>query len=64
VSIAIGDLESRGLISSKRRLIRILNRPDLEKFTNGSYGLAEAEYERRLKRSKTQKVYSREGLPL
>jgi len=64
VSIAIGDLESRGLISSKRRLIGILNRPALEKFTNGSYGLAEAEYKRRVKRSKSKEVYSREGLQL
>jgi len=58
VSIAIADLESRGLISSKRKLIVIRNRPILEKFTNGSYGLAEAEYKRRVE------VYSREGLPL
>lgn len=50
VSIAIGDLESRGLISSKRRLIVILNRPALEKFTNGCYGLAELEYKRRVRR--------------
>jgi CRP-like cAMP-binding protein len=64
VSIAIADLESRGLISSKRKLIRILNRPALEKFTNGTYGLAEAEYKRRVKRSKSQEVYSRKGLPL
>jgi len=53
VSIALADLESRGFISSKRRLIVILNRPALEKFTNGSYGLAEAEYKRRVKRSKS-----------
>jgi CRP-like cAMP-binding protein len=51
VSIALADLESRGFISSKRRLIVILDRPALEKFTNGSYGLAEAEYKRRVKRS-------------
>jgi DNA-binding transcriptional regulator YhcF (GntR family) len=53
VSIALADLESRGFISSKRRLIVILSRPALEKFTNGSYGLAEAEYKRRVKRSKS-----------
>jgi CRP-like cAMP-binding protein len=53
VSIAIGDLESRGFIASKRRLIVILNRSALEKFTNGSYGTAEAEYKRRVKRSKS-----------
>ncbi len=47
VSIAMADLESRGLISCKRRLIVILDRPALQKFTNGSYGLAEAEYKRR-----------------
>jgi CRP-like cAMP-binding protein len=53
VSIALADLKSRGLISSKRRLILILNRSALEKFTNGSYGVAEAEYKRRVKRSKS-----------
>lgn len=51
VSIALGDLESRGFISSKRSLIVIVDRPALEKFTNGHYGLAEAEYKRRVKRS-------------
>ena len=50
VSIALADLASRGFISSKRRLIVILDRPALEKFTNGSYGLAEAEYKRRVER--------------
>lgn len=50
VSVALGDLESRGFISSRRSLIVILNRPALEKFTNGHYGLAEAEYKRRVKR--------------
>jgi CRP-like cAMP-binding protein len=53
VSIALADLKSRGLITSKRRLILILNRSALEKFTNGSYGVAEAEYKRRVKRSKS-----------
>jgi CRP-like cAMP-binding protein len=50
VSIALADLASRGFISSKRRLIVILDRPALEKFTNGSYGLAVAEYKRRVER--------------
>jgi CRP-like cAMP-binding protein len=53
VSIALADLKSRGLISSKRRLILILNRSALEEFTTGSYGVAEAEYKRRVKRSKS-----------
>jgi CRP-like cAMP-binding protein len=52
VSIALGDLESRGLISTKRKLIVIVNRPALEKFTRGAYGLAETEYKRRVKRAK------------
>jgi CRP-like cAMP-binding protein len=52
VSIALGDLESRGLISTKRKLIVIVNRPALEKFTKGAYGLAETEYKRRVKRAK------------
>jgi CRP-like cAMP-binding protein len=52
VSIALSDLESRGLISTKRKLIVIVNRPALEKFTKGAYGLAETEYKRRVKRAK------------
>jgi CRP-like cAMP-binding protein len=48
VTIALGELENRELIRSKRGLITILDRPTLMKLTNGSYGVAEAEYNRRL----------------
>jgi CRP-like cAMP-binding protein len=47
VTIALGELENRQLIRCKRGLVTILDRPTLEKMTNGSYGVAEAEYKRR-----------------
>lgn len=47
VTIALGELENRQLIQAKRGLISIMDRPTLEKLTNGSYGVAEAEYKRR-----------------
>jgi CRP-like cAMP-binding protein len=52
VTIALGELENRGLIRCKRGLITILDRPTLEKLTNGSYGIAEAEYDRRFEPKK------------
>jgi CRP-like cAMP-binding protein len=52
VTIALGELENRDLIRGKRGLITILDRPTLEKMTNGSYGVAEAEYKRRLESQK------------
>ena len=52
VTLALGELESRQLIKSKRGLISIVDRPTLEKLTNGSYGVAEAEYRRRFKADK------------
>jgi CRP-like cAMP-binding protein len=48
VTIALGELENRQLIRSKRGQITILDRPTLEKLTNGTYGLPEAEYKRRV----------------
>lgn len=48
VTIALGELENRELIHAKRGMITIMDRPTLEKLTNGSYGVAEAEYARRL----------------
>ena len=48
VTIALGELENRQLIRSKRGQITIVDRPTLEKLTNGTYGLAEAEYDRRM----------------
>ena len=47
VTIALGELENRDLIRNKRGMITILDRPTLIKLTNGSYGVAEAEYDRR-----------------
>jgi CRP-like cAMP-binding protein len=47
VTIALGELENRDLIRNKRGIITILDRPTLIKLTNGSYGVAEAEYDRR-----------------
>jgi CRP-like cAMP-binding protein len=46
VTIALGELENRDLIRCKRGMITILDRPTLMKLTNGSYGVAEAEYQR------------------
>jgi CRP-like cAMP-binding protein len=54
VTIALGELENRELIRCKRGLITILDRPTLEKLTNGSYGIAEAEYDRRFEPKKHQ----------
>src|SRR5215216_3777526 len=48
VTIALGELEDRQLIRSKRGQITIVDRSTLEKLTNGTYGLAEAEYKRRI----------------
>jgi CRP-like cAMP-binding protein len=48
VTIALGELESRGLIATKRGLISILDRPGMIAMTKGIYGVAEREYERRL----------------
>jgi CRP-like cAMP-binding protein len=46
VTLAMGELEDRGLIRGERGLIHILDRPTLIAMTNGTYGLAESEYER------------------
>jgi hypothetical protein len=52
VTITLGELEARELIRCKRGLITIVDRPTLKKLTNGSYGVAEAEYQRRLQPEK------------
>jgi CRP-like cAMP-binding protein len=46
VTIAMNELESRGFIKGKRGLVSILDRDSLVKLTDGSYGVAEAEYKR------------------
>jgi CRP-like cAMP-binding protein len=45
VTIAMGELEHSGLIRADRGMVHILDRKTLIKATNGSYGLAEAQYE-------------------
>jgi CRP-like cAMP-binding protein len=45
VTAALNALENRGLISTARGAITILDRVGLEQQTNGSYGAPEAEYE-------------------
>jgi CRP-like cAMP-binding protein len=50
VTIAIGELESHGLIAAKRGLISILDRPGMVAMTKGIYGVAEREYERRFRK--------------
>jgi CRP-like cAMP-binding protein len=47
VTIALGELEKRGLIRGARGQITIVDRSIMEKMTTGSYGVAEAEYKRR-----------------
>jgi hypothetical protein len=42
----MGELEDRGLIKGDRGVVHILDRPTLVKLTNGSYGVAEKEYQR------------------
>jgi CRP-like cAMP-binding protein len=46
VTIVMNELEERGLIKGERGLVHILDRGTLIQVANGSYGLAEKEYER------------------
>ncbi|MBI3196443.1 MAG: Crp/Fnr family transcriptional regulator [Rhodospirillales bacterium] len=46
VTVALHDLEGRGLIRSTRSLVRILDRLGLQQAANGFYGAPEAEYDR------------------
>lgn len=46
VTIAMGELESRGVIRADRARVHIVDRKALIDLTNDSYGLAEAQYER------------------
>jgi CRP-like cAMP-binding protein len=48
VTLAMGDLMSRGLVSYGRGTITLTDRPGLEEFAANFYGAAEAEYERML----------------
>ena len=46
VTVALHDLEGRGLIKSTRSLVKILDRAGLQRAANGFYGAPEAEYDR------------------
>jgi CRP-like cAMP-binding protein len=48
VTVALHSLEQQGLIHPNRGSIRVLDRKGLEQIANASYGVAEAEYERRM----------------
>jgi len=46
VTIALGHLEGRGLISTARGAVTVVDRDGLEESANGLYGVPEAEFER------------------
>jgi DNA-binding transcriptional MocR family regulator len=46
VTVALHELEGRGLIRSTRSHVRILDRDGLLQAANGFYGIPEAEYDR------------------
>jgi CRP-like cAMP-binding protein len=48
VTLAVNELESKGLIKASRGLITIIDRPALLELAGEFYGRAEREYERRL----------------
>jgi CRP-like cAMP-binding protein len=48
VTVALHDLEGRGLVRAKRNAIEVLDRAGLEAAANGYYGIPEAEYSRLL----------------
>jgi CRP-like cAMP-binding protein len=46
VTVALHDLEGRGLIRANRSLVKILDRDGLRLASNGFYGIPETEYDR------------------
>ena len=48
VTVALHDLEQRGLVQPRRGLVTIVDREGLEKAANGAYGTGEAELGRLL----------------
>ena len=46
VTVALHELEGRGLIRSLRGRVRIVDRPGLQRAASGFYGIPECEYER------------------
>jgi hypothetical protein len=51
VTVALRLLQRRGLVQIQRGVIFIIDRDELKEGSNGSYGVAEAEYERLLGRN-------------
>ncbi len=58
VTVAVNELESRGLIEGKRKRIVIIDREGLELVANGIYGTPEAEYDRLIRRPKASAAAS------
>ena len=48
VTVTLHSLEAQGLIKTNRGSISVLDREGLEEAANGTYGIAEAEYQRRM----------------
>jgi hypothetical protein len=46
VTVALNELQKRGIIETKRRAILVKDRGALREVANGSYGVPEAEYHR------------------
>ena len=46
VTVALHELEGKGLIRSTRSHVRVLDREGLQQTANGFYGIPEAEYDR------------------
>jgi CRP-like cAMP-binding protein len=46
ITLALSELEKKGLISAKRGVVTVLDREGLEEIANASYGAPEAEYAR------------------
>jgi hypothetical protein len=51
VTLAIHEMEARGLMKAARKLIVIVDRPGLERQAGAAYGPAEAHYQRLVGRS-------------
>ncbi|HUL07023.1 MAG TPA: Crp/Fnr family transcriptional regulator [Candidatus Acidoferrum sp.] len=46
VTVALDLLEKEGVITTRRRIVTIVDRTGLRKISNGAYGVAEAEFDR------------------
>lgn len=63
ITVALHVLEGERMIRARRGSIEIIDRTKLEKVTNGSYGLAEREYERVLGRPRPDQPKARDAYP-